>query len=60
VAQTGLTWFSPEDEGLRLQLVRYTIAFGFALKVHLRADEVMATELESAGLWGEHLSLYIL
>lgn len=41
----GLTWFSVEDKALRAQLVRYTIGFAVALKVHLRGDEDMRTEL---------------
>jgi len=42
----GLTWFAPEDEQLKQQLVRYTTAFAFSLKVHLRSDEDMRTELQ--------------
>jgi len=42
----GLTWFSEEDEGLKMQLQRYTSAFAVALKVHLRYDEDMEAELK--------------
>eukprot|EP00240_Pyramimonas_obovata_P006457 CAMPEP_0118959408 /NCGR_PEP_ID=MMETSP1169-20130426/63108_1 /TAXON_ID=36882 /ORGANISM="Pyramimonas obovata, Strain CCMP722" /LENGTH=311 /DNA_ID=CAMNT_0006907541 /DNA_START=51 /DNA_END=986 /DNA_ORIENTATION=- len=42
----GVTWFDDEDEALKAQLVRYTIAFAFSLKVHLRGDEVMRDELK--------------
>eukprot|EP00238_Polyblepharides_amylifera_P014645 CAMPEP_0196600200 /NCGR_PEP_ID=MMETSP1081-20130531/95261_1 /TAXON_ID=36882 /ORGANISM="Pyramimonas amylifera, Strain CCMP720" /LENGTH=434 /DNA_ID=CAMNT_0041926019 /DNA_START=40 /DNA_END=1344 /DNA_ORIENTATION=- len=42
----GLTWFSEEDEGLKMQLQRYTAAFAVALKVHLRYDEDMEAELK--------------
>eukprot|EP00976_Prorocentrum_cordatum_P086681 1186598-Prorocentrum_minimum.AAC.1 len=46
VALTGVTWFDDEDVELKAQLVRYTTAFAFSLKVHLRGDEVMADELK--------------
>jgi len=43
----GLTWFNPEDQALKEQLVRYMIAFAIALKVHLRpSEENMRAELE--------------
>lgn len=41
----GVTWF-PDDPALKAQLLRYTVAFAVATKVHLRADEDMRTELE--------------
>mmetsp|Transcript_27920 Transcript_27920/g.38604 ORF Transcript_27920/g.38604 Transcript_27920/m.38604 type:complete len:426 (+) Transcript_27920:107-1384(+) len=43
----GLTWFSDDDANLKEQLVRYTIAFATALKVHLRDDEDMREELSA-------------
>lgn len=43
----SLTWFNPEDQALKEQLVRYMIAFAIALKVHLRpSEENMRAELE--------------
>lgn len=34
----GITWFDDRDEILKAQLVRYTVAYAYALKVHLRSD----------------------
>uniref|UniRef100_A0A7S0WQL1 Uncharacterized protein n=1 Tax=Pyramimonas obovata TaxID=1411642 RepID=A0A7S0WQL1_9CHLO len=34
----GLSWFDEEDNSLKAQLVRYTVAFAYSLKVHLRSD----------------------
>mmetsp|Transcript_3713 Transcript_3713/g.6340 ORF Transcript_3713/g.6340 Transcript_3713/m.6340 type:complete len:415 (+) Transcript_3713:78-1322(+) len=41
----GVTWMAPEDVLLKEQLLRYTTAFAFSLKVHLRGDEIMRDEL---------------
>ncbi|KAK3253991.1 hypothetical protein CYMTET_36779, partial [Cymbomonas tetramitiformis] len=40
----GLTWFSVEDKALREQLVRYTIAFAFSLKVFPRSSPLASSE----------------
>jgi hypothetical protein len=42
----GMTWFDQGDMKLKAQLLRYTVAFPVATKVHLRSDEDMRTELE--------------
>lgn len=42
----GMTWFAQGDTQLKAQLLRYTVAFSVATKVHLRSDEDMRTELE--------------
>jgi len=41
----GLSWFKTEDSASKEQIVRYTMGFAIALKVHLRSDEDMRTEL---------------
>ncbi|KAK3273979.1 hypothetical protein CYMTET_17814 [Cymbomonas tetramitiformis] len=42
----GLTFFGPDEDELKARLVRYTTAFNYALKVHLRGDEDLKTELK--------------
>jgi predicted membrane chloride channel (bestrophin family) len=46
IMRQGMTWFHKGDADLKAQLLRYTVAFAVATKVHLRADEDMRTELE--------------